>query len=203
MEDFAIKEFNNILKNQRAKDRTILVLALLFVVMIIAFCISLIAIIKYFDNSRLVVKPYMDTFEVSSISKEESIIIDCKSHIAFFCDHFYSFDATNVEEQVNKALWVSDNSVKRLFGNYKANDWYNKIVQLNIFQTCELSDIKVDITKKPYRATFSGTIFLKQEYQVEKFKFTASCELENTTKQFPNNQFGFMITKYVQSDLTK
>lgn len=136
----------------------------------------------------------------SGKSKDDAKTIDAKGQIEYFADHFYSFDGNNIEPQLNKALTISDSSVKALFENYKRADWYNKIVQYNIFQTCQLNDINVDMSHKPVKASFSAMLFLRKGSNVQRLTFSAKCDLVETTKVFPKNVLGLTISNYKQSE---
>jgi hypothetical protein len=202
--DFAIKEYDSIIKKQRIKDHTIIIMGAMMALMVISFGVGLVSIVKYFDKSRIaIIDGKGSVGEITRISKDEFMILECKNHILTFVDYFYRFDATNIENQINKALWISDNSVKALFDNYKVKNWYQKITQFNIFQTCQIIDdeIKVDITKQPYEASFSAIISLREGFKTEKFKFSATCKLVGTNRSFGKNPHGLIVTDYKQTEL--
>ena len=197
-----LEGYNNIEKNLRRNNFTVLGLIALVGIMIICFSVYVYKTATYFSNNQFV----LDNGEVrkiSLVSANEAREIEAKDHIARFYASFYTYDQFNLDAQLNTGFWLGDESLRHLYDRYKTDGWYSNIIQYNINQVAEPEEIHVDMTSYPYKVTVKGVVNLRQGDKVEKYSLCGSCILENVARNFPKNPHGLFIRNWQEEPMKK
>lgn len=199
-----MEEFNNIEKNIRRNNIFVMAMTLLVGVIIISYAIFVYQTAKYFRNQGIGIELASGSvMTLKSLPMAEQKLIEIKSHMRQFYSSFYSFDQYNMEQQLNAGLWLGGESLRKLYDSYKNDDWYNNIIQYNIFQSATIHEYMVDADKYPYQVKVKGILTLRKEKEIQRFQLNGSCTLENVTRDFPKNPHGLFIRNWKEDALIK
>ncbi|MFO7655665.1 MAG: hypothetical protein R6W78_01215 [Bacteroidales bacterium] len=198
-----LKEHSNIEKHIRKTNLVVWLLFGIVCIIIISFSVFFYRLSVFYSSNQLILEHDGSVRKVGVISENEAREIEIKDHLARFIDNFYSFDQNTIDKNINASLWLGGDCIKNLYFKYKNNNWYNKVIQLNIIQEAvpDYDQFKVDISTYPYKASASAVLYLKQGNATEKFQLNISCTLENVSRNFPNNPHGLFITELSEQPL--
>ncbi|MDO6761869.1 conjugal transfer protein TraK, partial [Tamlana sp. 2_MG-2023] len=84
------------------------------------------------------------------VSQYENLEVEALSHLELFHTYFYDIDASNHEDQLDKALWLGNSSVDALYRQKKADGVYNRLLQYSLVQKVSSVSSTVNIQQAPY-----------------------------------------------------
>ncbi|MFY0255303.1 conjugative transposon protein TraK [Chitinophaga sp. 30R24] len=103
-------------------------------------------------QNRIYVLANGKVLEAFASEKKENIPVEAKDHVKMF--HFYFFtldpDETVIMSNINKALYMADNSAKRQYENLKENGYYSNVISANISQKIEVDSVSINVDQYPY-----------------------------------------------------
>lgn len=129
---------------------------------------------------------------------KRNLEILCEGHIQSFHELFFSLEPDlamikrNIEE---KALFMTDNSGKRLYGRLVEKRYFHDVVMRDYRYLMELDSIDVDYSSYPFQFTFYG------KQAIEKGRFTTYRNLITSgylqeVGRTPNNINGIKILDF-------
>src|SRR5690606_12190600 len=86
------------------------------------------------QNNAFVVSSKGDIIPLKIVHQRENFKVEALAHLERFHHYFYSLNANNYKEQIEKALWLSNNSVADLFRQKQAEGVYNRLLQYSLVQ---------------------------------------------------------------------
>lgn len=135
--------------------------------------------------------------EAFASDRKENIPVEAKDHVKSFHTYFFSLDPDDkvIKEHVTKALYLADESAKRVYDDLKENGYYAGIISGNISQEISIDSIKISTDSYP----FGFLCYAKQQ-----IVRTTSVMHRNlitrgtlrTVSRSDNNPHGFLIEKW-------
>ena len=118
-------------------------------------------------------------------------------HIKMFHLAFWQIDQFNYERNINKALYLSGDSGKKLYKTLEANGHFAKISTENLTQKIEIDSIVVNDKTYPYQANFYAKLrVLRTDQKIESVNnFKARFILYNVART-NENPHGLLIENY-------
>lgn len=135
---------------------------------------------------------------VEALAIDRDIPVELRDHISTFHHLFFTLspDDKAINAQINKALYLADNSARRMFQNIKESGYYNSLIAGNISQTISTDTIALDMTRMPYRFTFTGTQLITRPTSLVTRSITTQGLIRTGLVQSGNNNHGFLIEKW-------
>lgn len=133
--------------------------------------------------------------EVST--RQENLPVELKDHIATFHRLFFSLapDEKVILTNINKALYLADNTAKYEYDNLQESGFYSSIIAGNVSQNIQVDSIKVNVAVVPYHFTCYATLTIVRTTS----KVTRSLVTEGVVRDLEksdNNPHGFLIEKW-------
>lgn len=135
--------------------------------------------------------------EAFSSNRKDNVPVEAKDHIQTFHNCFFTLDPDDkvIRTNITKALYLADESAKRIYDDLKENGYYSGIISGNISQTIEIDSIQVDVNQYPYRfKCFARQQIIRSTSIVKRSLITEGC-LRNVSRS-DNNPHGFLIERW-------
>lgn len=137
------------------------------------------------------------------VTQKENFEVEALAHLELFHSYFYNIDASNYEKNLQKALWLGNNSVDNLYRQKKADGVYNRLLQYSLVQ--DVRNITSQILENEGNCSFrTTTIFeINRGSIVDHYELISTGNLVIVDRHFPNNPHGLLITDYFEKSLKK
>lgn len=122
--------------------------------------------------------------------------VEARAHVKQFHELFFTLDPDQkaIESNVNKALYLADNSAKREYENLKEKGFYNDLISANI--SMEITVDSVVLSKnRPFTARTYAHQTLIRATSTTKRDLISECSLRDVTRS-ENNSHGFMMENW-------
>lgn len=128
--------------------------------------------------------------------------VEYKSHIDLFHRIFFTLppDDEYIKENVEKSLYLIDDSGKKEYINLKESGFYNQVVSSNAVVTVKTDSIKLDIPNQKF--LYYGTQMINRKTALIKRKMITEGRFEDIIRT-PNNPHGVMIKNWKILDNTE
>ncbi len=135
------------------------------------------------------------------VERDENIKIEIKHHLEMFHTCFYQYDRYNWKNQVDRALWLADESVERLFLKREEEGWFNEVTNLGTSQRIILNtdSIKVLGHKEPFEFEVPLTLIIENSSQRNIYQFRSRGQVITVNRNYPLNPHGLLITRYQET----
>ncbi len=158
---------------------------------------------KQIVNNAFVVNQDGSVIPLKLVSQQENLEVEVLAHLELFHTYFYHIDASNYEKNLEKALWLGDNSVAELYRQKKADGVYNRIVQFSLIQKVISITSKVTIQKEPYEFETKTIFEINRGSVIDRYELTTTGNLIAVSRNFPKNTHGLVITNFFENKLQK
>lgn len=176
------------------------------VIAIISMILCFLTISKQTEESRnylYMVRADGEIVPMEWVNRRDNLDIEMKHHLEMMVDNLYSINQFNFEEKViNKGFWLGD--FEPLHNNRRSKGYYNIFVQSNIEQDAFILPKNIELERiSNTKSKFRIIIDMKRNYgnTEKKFVIFATGEIEEKTRNFPNNPHGLWITKYAEEKI--
>lgn len=132
-----------------------------------------------------------------STDKKQNRPAQARKHIQDFHEYFYALepDARQIEENIQKALYMGDSSVVSHYLNYKEKGYYNGLIAGSISQEIALDSIQVDFeASKIYVRSYAKQKLIRAT-SITIRELVSECELREVAVT-DRNPMGFLIENY-------
>lgn len=121
--------------------------------------------------------------------------VEYKSQIELFHRLFFTLapDDKYIKENVEKSLYLIDDSGKKEYTNLREKGFYNQIISGNSVVTIRTDSIKLDLTHKKFM--FYGTQMINRKTTLIIRKLITSGNFEDMIRT-PNNSHGVLLTNW-------
>ncbi len=178
-------------------------------VIIIAFGSSIISMFqvrkvqKEFLKKAFVVRNDGMVIPLHLVEEKENLDVESKAHLDRFYRYFYDLNTSNYKSNLEKALWLGNQSVDEVYRQKKADGVYNRLLQYSLVQEVKNIHSEIDLTSRPY--SFKSTIDLEvnRGESTDRYQLHTSGNLIWIERQFPRNPHGLLITNYFENSLKK
>jgi hypothetical protein len=139
------------------------------------------------------------------MNRMENITVELKHHLDLFHRYFYEYDAFNVNKQMERALWLGDESVEQVYIKRSNDGWYNRVSMFNIDQRIEIAPegITVSGTDEPFRFSVIAKLRIKQDKQETVYLFETAGTVIFVNRNYPLNPHGMLIQNFTELRSTK
>ncbi len=135
--------------------------------------------------------------EAYASDRKDNVPVEARDHVRTFHQYFFSLDPDDkvIKANVTKALYLADNSVKRIYDDLKENGYYAGIISGNISQTVFIDSVTIDINEYPYRfKCFARQNIIRTTSILDRNLITEGT-LRNVSRS-DNNPHGFLIERF-------
>jgi len=123
--------------------------------------------------------------------------VEAREHIRRFHELFFTLapDKRAIENNVNRALLMSDKSAFNYYRDLSEKGYFNRIISGNINQTIQVDSIVCDFNTYPYRAMTYARQFIIRESNLTERNLITRCNLVNSVRS-DNNPQGFTLEAF-------
>jgi len=120
--------------------------------------------------------------------------VEAREHVRRFHELFFTLapDKNAIEENIRRALLMSDRSAFNYYRDLSERGYYNRVVSNNINQTIQIDSIVCDFNVYPYRAVTYARQFIIRESNLTERNLITRCNLVNSVRS-DNNPQGFTL----------
>lgn len=128
--------------------------------------------------------------------------VEYRSQIELFHRLFFTLppDDQYIKENVEKSLYLIDDSGKKEYANLRENGFYNQIVSSNSTVTLKTDSIKLDTQNKLFR--YYGIQIINRKTAIITRKLITEGSFDNTTRTL-NNSHGVLLKNWRILDNTQ
>lgn len=128
--------------------------------------------------------------------------VEYKSHIDLFHRMFFTLppDDEYIKENVEKSLYLIDDSGKKEYVNLKENGFYNQVVSSNSIVTVKSDSIRLDIPNQKF--IYYGSQMIHRKTAFIKRKLITEGKFEDIPRT-PNNPHGVLLKYWKILDNTE
>ncbi|WP_456867786.1 conjugal transfer protein TraK [Galbibacter sp. BG1] len=155
------------------------------------------------QTNAFVVSDKGDVVPLKLVNQRENMEVEALAHLELFCRFFYNIDANNYKKQIEKALWLGNNSIVDLFHQKQAEGVYNRLLQYSLVQNVISIQSHVEIESEPYQFKTITTFQINRGTITDTYELISSGNLIHVNRNFPHNPHGLLITDYFENTLRK
>jgi conjugative transposon TraK protein len=135
--------------------------------------------------------------EAYASDRKDNIPVEARDHVKVFHELFFTLDPDDkvIKSNVTKALYLADDSAKRIYDDLKENGYYSGIISGNISQTLQVDSVTVDINEYPYRFRCYATQNIIRTTSIAYRSLITEGNLRNVSRS-DNNPHGFLIERW-------
>ena len=123
--------------------------------------------------------------------------VEAREHIRRFHELFFTLapDKDAIENNVKRALLLSDKSAFNYYRDLSEKGYYNRIISGNINQTVMVDSMACDFNTYPYRAVTYSRQYIIRESNITERSLITRCSLVNSVRS-DNNPQGFTLEAF-------
>ena len=135
--------------------------------------------------------------EAYASDRRDNVPVEARDHVRTFHKLFFTLDPDDkvIKTNITKALYLADDSAKRIYDDLKENGFYSGIISGNISQTIHIDSVAIDIKKYPYRFSCYAKQNIIRTTSISKRNLITSGSLRNVSRS-DNNPHGFLIERW-------
>lgn len=178
-------------------------------VILIAFGSSVISLLQVrniqqdFLKKAFVVSNDGKVIPLELVEEKENLEVEARAHLERFYDYFYDLNTSNYKTNLEKALWLGNQSVDNIYRQKKADGVYNRLIQYSLVQQIENIQTEIDLSSPPYDFKSTIEFHVQRGETTDRYQLTTSGSLIRVDRQFPNNPHGLLIINYYENSLKK
>ncbi|MCV9926314.1 conjugative transposon protein TraK [Flavobacterium sp. LS1R49] len=135
--------------------------------------------------------------EAYASDRKDNIPIEARDHVKTFHQFFFTLDPDDkvIKSNVTKALYLADESAKRIYDDLKENGYYSGIISGNVSQTIKIDSVTIDINNYPYAFRCYATQNIIRTTSIAYRNLITEGNLRNVSRS-DNNPHGFLIERW-------
>jgi len=137
------------------------------------------------------------------VSQYENLEVEALAHLEQFHRFFYDIDASNYESNLEKALWLGNNSVDNIYRQKKTEGVYNRLIQYSLVQNVLRIESQIDLNTDPYRFQTTVVFEINRGSITDTYELITTGNLIHVDRNFPHNPHGLLITDFFEKSLRK
>lgn len=148
-------------------------------------------------QSRIYVLANGKALEAYSSDRKDNIPVEAKDHIRTFHQFFFTLDPDEqaIKSTITKALYLADESAKKVYDNLQENKFYSGLISGNVNQTIKVDSVQVDVNQYPYKFRCYATQDIIRPTTISKRSLITEGELRSVSRT-ENNSHGFLIERW-------
>lgn len=149
------------------------------------------------SQERIYILANSKALEAYSAGRKDNIPVEARDHVKMFHYYFFTLDPDDevIQKNINKALYLADESAKRQYDNLKESRFYSNIISGNISQDIEVDSIRIDIDQYPHYFRCYSRQRIVRATSIVIRKLVTEGYLRNVARS-DNNPHGFLIEKW-------
>ncbi|OJV51026.1 MAG: conjugative transposon protein TraK [Bacteroidetes bacterium 43-16] len=139
--------------------------------------------------------------EAFATDRKNNIIVEAKNHIKTFHQFFFTLDPDDdaIRNSIERALYLADESAKKVYDDLKENKFYSGIISGNVNQTIRIDSTQVDISAYPYSFRCYATQQIIRPATITTRTLITTGSLREISRT-DNNPHGFLIERWTTLD---
>lgn len=135
--------------------------------------------------------------EAFASDRKDNIAVEARDHVKTFHQFFFTLDPDDkvIKSNVTKALYLCDDSAKRIYDDLRENGYYAGIISGNISQSIEIDSISVDINQYPYLFRCYAVQHIIRTTSIAHRSLITEGSLRNVSRS-DNNPHGFLVERW-------
>ena len=135
--------------------------------------------------------------EAYSSDRKDNVPVEARDHVKTFHKFFFTLDPDDkvIKANVTKALYLADDSAKRVYDDLKENGYYAGVISGNISQTITIDSITVNIDEYPYHFKCFARQNIIRTTSILNRNLITEGTLRNVSRS-DNNPHGFLIERW-------
>jgi len=135
--------------------------------------------------------------EAYASDRKDNIPVEAKDHVMTFHKLFFTLDPDDkvIKTNVTKALYLADNSAKRVYDDLRENGYYSGIISGNVSQTIQVDSVTVDTDTYPYHFKCYATQSMIRTTSIAYRSLITEGNLRNVSRS-DNNPHGFLVERW-------
>lgn len=175
-----------------------------FTMIVIVACalISVFALYQSFKTvNRMQDKIYVlandKAIEAYASDRRDNIAVEARDHVRNFHHYFFTMDPDDkvIRQNVSKALYLADNTAKRVYDDLKESGYYSGIISGNISQGITIDSIQVSVANYPYYFRCYAQQQIVRPTSILTRSLVTEGNLRNVSRS-DNNPHGFLIERW-------
>ena len=148
-------------------------------------------------QTRIYILANGKALEAYTSERKDNIPVEARDHVKTFHQYFFTLDPDDkvIKANVTRALYLADESAKRVYDNLKENGFYSGLISGNINQTIRIDSVAVNISEYPYHFRCYGTQSIIRPTSITTRSLTTEGALRNVSRS-DNNPHGFLIERW-------
>lgn len=182
---------------------------IVFLVVLAAFLSSAFSLWSVFNinqkmlNSMFAVNTDGSLIPLKLIDERESLEVEAMAHLDLFHRYFYGLDASNLESNLERALWLGNSSVDNIYRQKKSDGIYNRLIQYSLVQKIQEITTELDLSKEPFEFRTTTMFEINRGSVVDIYELVTIGKLIKVDRHFPRNSHGLLITDFFENSLRK
>lgn len=133
--------------------------------------------------------------EAVSADRKTNLPVELRDHIRTFHEDFFDLspDDKAIQANVNKALYLADESAKQEYDNLREAGYYNNLISANISQEVHIDSTLLSGNQWPYNFICYATEKLVRSSGTVYRKLVTQGQIRDIREQSDNNPHGFLI----------
>lgn len=134
--------------------------------------------------------------EAYSSDRKDNIPVEARDHVMTFHKFFFTLDPDDkvIKDNVTRALYLADDSAKRIYDDLKESGYYSGIISGNISQTITVDSVNIDLNEYPYHFKCYAKQKIIRTTSILDRKLITEGTLRNVSRS-DNNPHGFLIER--------
>jgi conjugative transposon TraK protein len=175
-----------------------------FSVVFVLACVLLSGYVIYSSNkmvanaqNKIFILANDKVLEAFAAERKDNIPVEAKDHVRMLHYLFFTLDPDEkvILQNINKALYLGDESVKRQYDMLKESDYYDNLVAGNISQSIEPDSIIIRTTIYPFYFHYKGRQTIVRPSTIVVRSLVAEGYLRNVARS-DNNPHGFLVERW-------
>lgn len=135
---------------------------------------------------------------IEAIVRDRDYTVEIKDHLKTFHSLFFTLspDEKAIQSQITKALYLADESARRMYQNLKESGYYSNLISGNISQTILMDSIELDMAEQPYRFRCIGKQIITRPTSVLTRGIVTQGYVRIGLVQSDNNNHGFLVERW-------
>lgn len=123
--------------------------------------------------------------------------VEAREHVRRFHELFFTLapDKKAIEENIQRAMFLSDRSAYSHYGDLAEQGYYNRIISGNVLQRIEVDSVICDFNNYPYDVVTYSRLSIIRETSVTERSLVTKGRLLNSTRS-DNNPHGFILESF-------
>jgi len=176
----------------------------LFTVIVVISSISFAAYVSYKSyelakevQSHIYILSNGKAMEAFAADQKDNIPVEARDHVRMFHTYFFTLDPDDkvIRANITKALYLADNSAKRVYESLKENNYYTGIISGNVSQEITVDSVAVNVNDYPYYFKCFATEKITRPSTITTRSLVTEGYLRNVSRS-DNNSHGFLIEKW-------